>query len=260
MVLVGKSALITGGGRGIGRAIAVAFAREGARVAIASRRPERLAETARELEQMGAEALALTMDVVQRPEVEAAVADLARRWGGLDILVNNAGSSGMTPLDGGEAVDRLWHQILATNLTGMYYVTRAALPRMPDHSHGRIINISSVLGKFGVAGYAAYCTSKHGVIGFTRALAPELAPRGITVNAICPGWVDTDMARQGIAEISAALHVPPEEFHRQAMELVPLKRMVDGSEVAALATYLASDASAAMTGQAINICGGATTA
>jgi len=260
MLLRGKVALVTGGGRGIGQAIATAFAQQGARVAIASRRQDQLAAAARELEGLGAEALALPMDVTERPQVEAAIAEIARRWGRLDILVNNAGVSGMTPLNGGEGVDRLWHQILATNLTGMYYVTRAALPRMPDHAHARIINISSVLGKFGVAGYAAYCTSKHGVIGFTRALAPELAPRGITVNAICPGWVDTEMARQGMAEVSAALKVPPEEFRRQAMEMVPLRRMVEGAEVAALATYLASEASAAMTGQAINLCGGATTA
>ncbi|HYB73194.1 MAG TPA: SDR family NAD(P)-dependent oxidoreductase [Candidatus Sulfotelmatobacter sp.] len=260
MTLSGRSALITGGGRGIGLAIAMALARQGARVAIASRRQDQLAEAARELERGGAEALALSMDVVERDEVEAGVAEVARRWGRLDILVNNAGASGMTPLNGGEGVDRLWHQILTTNLTGMYYVTRAALPGMPDNAHGRIINISSVLGKFGVAGYAAYCASKHGVIGFTRALALELAPRGITVNAICPGWVDTDMARQGIAEMSAALHVPPEEFRRQAMEAVPLKRMVEGAEVGALAAYLASEAAAAMTGQAINLCGGATTA
>ncbi len=259
-MLSGRSALVTGGGRGIGLAIATALAQQGARVAIASRGQDQLAEAARELERVGAEALPLRMDVVERAEVEAGVAEVVRRWGRLDILVNNAGASGRTPLNGGEGVDRLWHQILATNLTGMYYVTRAALPRMPDNAHGRIINISSVLGKFGVPGYAAYCASKHGVIGFTRALALELAPRGITVNAICPGWVDTDMARQGVAEMSAALHVPPEEFQRQAMEAVPLKRMVEGTEVGALATYLASEAAAAMTGQAINICGGATTA
>ena len=260
VLLRGKAALITGGGQGIGRAIATAFAQQGARVAIASRRFERVAETARELERMGAEALALKMDVVQRSEVEGAVPEVARRWGGLDILVNNAGTSGLTPLDGGEEVDRLWQQILETNLTGMYYVTKVALRHMQGRPHGRIINVSSVLGKFGVAGYAAYCASKHGVIGFTRALALELAPRRITANAVCPGWVDTEMARRGIAEVSAALHVRPEEFRRQAIEAVPLRRMVEAAEVGALATYLASDAAAAVTGQAINICGGATTA
>ncbi len=260
MLLRDRVALITGGGQGIGRAIATAFAQQGARVAIASRRFERLAETACELERMGAEALALKTDVVQRAEVEAAVSEVARRWGGLDILVNNAGTSGLTPLDGGEDVDRLWHEILDTNLTGMFHVTRAALPHMQGRAHGRIINVSSVLGKFGVPGYAAYCASKHGVIGFTRALALELAPHGITVNAICPGWVDTEMARRGIAEMAAALKAPPEDFRRQAMEAVPLRRMVEGAEVGALATYLASEAAAAMTGQAINLCGGATTA
>lgn len=260
MLLRGKTALVTGGGRGIGQAIATAFAEHGARVAIASRRFERLVETARGLERMGAEALPVKVDVRERAEVEAGVAEVVRRWGRLDIVVNNAGRSGLTPVDGGEEVEGRWHEILATNLTGMYHVTRAVLPHMRHHAHGRIINLSSVLGKFGVAGYAAYCASKHGVIGFTRALALELAPRGITVNAVCPGWVDTDMARQGIAEVARGQQITPEDFRRQAMAMVPLRRMVEGAEVAALATYLASEASGAMTGQAINICGGATTA
>src|SRR5438552_17837830 len=129
---------------------------------------------------------------------------------------------------------------------------------MKDGEHGRIINMSSVLGRFGVAGYAAYCTAKHGLLGFTKALALEVAGRGITVNAICPTWVDTPMARQGINETAAVLQVSPEEFRRQAVQAIPIQRMVEASEVAKLAVYLASRAAAAITGQALNICGGVT--
>jgi NAD(P)-dependent dehydrogenase (short-subunit alcohol dehydrogenase family) len=129
---------------------------------------------------------------------------------------------------------------------------------MKDGEHGRIINLSSVLGRFGVPGYSAYCTAKHGILGFTKALALEVAARGITVNAICPTWVDTPMARQGIAETAAVLGVTPEEFRRQAIQAVPIGRMVTASEVADLAVYVASPAAAGITGQGLNICGGAT--
>jgi 3-hydroxybutyrate dehydrogenase len=129
---------------------------------------------------------------------------------------------------------------------------------MPDGQHGRIINMSSVLGRFGVPGYAAYCTAKHGILGFTKALALEVAPRGITVNAICPTWVDTAMARQGIEETAAVIGITPEEFRKQAVRAIPIGRMVEASEVAALAVFLASPKAAGITGEAINIAGGAT--
>jgi len=140
------------------------------------------------------------------------------------------------------------------NLTGSYNVTRAALGLVS--TEGRIVNISSVLGRFGVAGYAAYCTSKHGIIGFTRALALELAPRRITVNAICPGWVQTDMADKGIHETAQVLGITDDAFREQAIEGVPLKRFIDPPEVAKLALYLTSDDASAITGQTYNICGG----
>jgi NAD(P)-dependent dehydrogenase (short-subunit alcohol dehydrogenase family) len=145
-------------------------------------------------------------------------------------------------------------RILATNLTGAYLVTRQALELMSPG--GRIVNQSSVLGRFGVSGYAAYCTAKHGIIGFTRALALELAPREITVNALCPGWVQTDMADQGIQESAAALGITREEFREQAIQGVPLKRFLDPTEVAKLALFLTSDEASGITGQTYNICGG----
>jgi ketoreductase len=260
--LSGKVALVTGGGTGIGKAIAAAFHQAGARVAIASRDPEHLKKATSVLAARGAdgsgELLPLRLDARRAETVDLAVGSLVESWGRVDILVNNAGVSGQNPIQGDKAAgDAKWHDVIATNLTGAYLVTRAVLPHMPEG--GRIINNASVLGKFGVAGYSAYCASKHGLIGFTRALAAELAPRRITVNAICPGWVDTVMAEQGVQETAKRLGVAPDQFKKAAMDRVPLGRFIRPEEIAPLALYLASEDSAAMTGQAINIEGGATT-
>jgi 3-hydroxybutyrate dehydrogenase len=138
----------------------------------------------------------------------------------------------------------------------MYLVSREVVPLMREAS--RIVNLSSVLGRFGVPGYTAYCASKHGVIGFTRALALELAPRGITVNAICPGWVDTEMAAQGMQQGASATGQTFEQFRDQALGAVPLKRIIQPEEVAELVKFLASPAASAITGQTYNICGGQT--
>ena len=252
----GKVALVTGASRGIGRAIAEAYLEEGAKVALCARslaELERLAETWNRKDRR---AIALKCDVTSREEVALALDEVEKSWGKLHILVNNAGILGRTPLSPpGEDTEELWDRILATNLNGSYLVTRHALPLMSS-GDGRIVNMSSVLGRFGVPGYAAYCTAKHGIIGFTRALALELAPRGITVNALCPGWVETNMADQGIRETAAVLGISPEAFREQAIAGVPLKRFIDPPEVAKLVLYLTSDDASAITGQAYNICGG----
>jgi 3-hydroxybutyrate dehydrogenase len=256
MVLKGRVALVTGGGTGIGLAIAQEFAREGAQVAIGSRAPAHVKEGEAALNARGGEALPLQMDVTDESSVCAAVEAVVKRFGQIDILVNNAGISGRTPINDPDS--SRWEAILATNLTGAYLCSKQVLRVMKDHAQGRVINLSSVLGRFGVPGYAAYCAAKHGIIGFTKALALEVAERGITVNAICPTWVNTAMATQGIEETAAILGIPPEEFRRQAVQAVPIHRMVEPWEVGALAVYLASPAAAAITGQAVNICGGAT--
>jgi ketoreductase len=217
-----------------------------------------LTETAQALNSQGHKIFATACDIRNAGDVDKAITEIVKKLGGVDIVVNNSGASGMNPLDTPD--DSKWFDIINTNLTGMYLVTKRALREMKNSSGGRVINISSVLGKFGVPGYTAYCTSKHGVIGFTRALAQELAPRGITVNAICPGWVDTAMAAEGIQEISSHLGVAPDDFKKDALSRVPLGRFLDPEEVADLALYIASDAAKSMTGQSLNICGGATTA
>lgn len=251
-----KVALVTGGATGIGRAIAKGLAQNGANVAIASRNLSHLEQTGEELKKLGLTILPLRMDLRNKSDVRQAVATVVSRWGAIHILVNNAGRSGLSTMN--DPDDSKWYDIIDTNLNGLYLVTKAVLEKMPDHAGGRIINISSVLGKFGVPGYTAYCTSKHGMIGFSRALALEVADRGITVNTICPGWVDTEMAALGIEESAALQGITPEEFRVRAAAAVPIKRFLEAEEIAGLVCYIASDAARGITGQAMNICGGQT--
>jgi ketoreductase len=242
--------LVTGGGRGIGRAIALAFAKPGATVAIAGRTVAALEETSRAIEQRGARAMALTMDVTDESAVRRGFESL--NGSTLGVLVNNAGAGGGQPID--ETDTASWRHIIDTNVWGTFLVSREAVPRMADG--GRIINLSSVLGRFGVPGYTAYCASKHAVIGFTRALALEVVGRGITVNAICPGWVDTDMAVHGMQAGANATGVTFDDFKAHAIAAVPIQRIIQPEEVANLVTFLASAGAAAITGQTYNICGG----
>ncbi len=249
-----RVALVTGGGRGIGRAIAHAFAGPDTFVAISGRTKAELDLTAVDLERLGGRALAIQMDVTRESSVADGMARLRDAAGQLDVLVNNAGMGGGEPIAGSDITR--WRATIDTNITGMYLVTRDAVPMMP--AGGRIVNIASVLGRFGVPGYTAYCASKHGVIGFTRALALELAGQHITVNAVCPGWVDTEMAAQGMRMGAAATGQTFEQFRDKAIGAVPIKRIIQPEEVAELVRFLASPGASAITGQTYNICGGQT--
>jgi len=222
-------AVVTGGTRGIGRAIAARLAADGYRVIVAARHvPVDCAEEFR------------ACDVTDAAAVHGLFAGLAR----IDALVNSAGLAGANALDDDDA---LWHAIVTSNLHGTYYCCKAALPLLPD-CRGRIVNIASVLGLRGVADQTAYCAAKHGVVGFTRALALALAPRGITVNAICPGWVDTEMARQRFSELG----ITPET----AAAGVPTGRIVTPEEVADAVAWLLRPEARSITGNALPIDGG----
>ncbi len=255
-MLQDRVALITGGGVGIGCGIAKALAGQGVRLGICGRQAEHLEETVGEVKALGASAMGVTADVTNRQDLERVVSAIVAEWGQIDILVNNAGVSGRTPID--DPDDSRWSNIIQVNLTGSYLCSKIVLPHMKAPGYGRIINLSSVLGRFGVPGYAAYCTAKHGIIGFTKAIALEVAHRGITVNAVCPTWVDTAMARQGIEETAAVLGMSTEDFRTQAIAAVPIKRMAKVDEIASTVLFLCSPMAAAISGQAINVCGGAT--
>ncbi len=242
---------MTGASRGIGEAIARRFASEGARVALAARDEGSCERIAGEIVAAGGEAIALACDVTLAVSVANGIAAVVARWGRIDVLVNNAGLGGPTPLH--DPDDARWNAILATNVTATFRVIREAAPFLPEG--GRIINLSSVLGRFGVPGFAGYCAAKHAVVGLTRALALELAPRKITVNAMCPGWVETEMAREGFRRMGQG-NSAEQQGREAAARMAPLGRVLDPEEVAGLAAYLASDDAKSVTGQAIVIDGG----
>ena len=257
MKLKGRLAIITGGGRGIGRAVAFAFAREGANIAVAARTQTQVEYVAKEIhDQTGAETLPVVCDVAEGESVRDAFAKVVTRFGrGPDILVNNAGiaeSASFLKTD-----DELWRRHLAVNLSGTFYCTRAALPAMLEHGWGRIINVASIAGKTGAPYIAAYSASKHGVLGLTRSLALEVATRGVTVNAICPGYVDTDMTTNAVANITARTGKSADESLEVLRKMSPQNRLVSSEEVAAVALLLASEDGRGINGQAINVDGGA---
>ncbi len=254
--LTDKIALITGGGRGIGRAVALAFAREGARVAVVARTSAEVASVAEEIKsECDVEALHAVCDVSDASSVESAFASAREFFGrGVDILVSNAGIAESAPFV--KTDDEMWQRHLAVNLSGTFYCMRAALPSMLEHGWGRIINVASIAGKTGAPYIAAYAASKHGVIGLTRTAALEVAAKGVTVNAICPGFVETDMTWRGIENITAKTGMSADDALDALKRMSPQNRLVTPEEVAALSVLLASEEGGGINGQAINVDGG----
>jgi NAD(P)-dependent dehydrogenase (short-subunit alcohol dehydrogenase family) len=249
--LSGKVALITGGGTGIGRAIATAFAREGASVAVAGRRLEKLREVIGEIQKQGGAGLAMQCDVTRATEVARAVKGTEERFGRLNVLVNNAGTLHASTVEG--ISEEEWDRMMTVNLKGPFLVSRAVLPEFRKCGGGAIVNIGSVLGLFAVKDRAAYCASKGGVTMLTKAMALDHAHEKIRVNCICPSVVETDLVKGVFDESERG-----QAMLKARLATIPLGRLGRPEDVAEMAVYLASEESSWLTGAAIPLDGGVT--
>ena len=249
-----KTALITGASRGIGRAIALEFARSGANLIIASRSVNDLETLAAEIRALGQKAVTISCDLNEPSSLEAAVAQAQSELGAIDILVNNAGITQGVKFT--QMTTELWQRIMTINVESAMRLMQLTLDPMAARGWGRVINIASIAAKSGLRYSAAYNASKHALLGITRSVALDYAQKGVTVNAVCPGWVLTEMAEQTVQNIQEKTGRSREEAIHSLVKDVPMARMIEPLEVAALVTFLASDFAAAITGQGYNIDGG----
>ena len=252
--LVGKRAVVTGAGRGIGRSIALALAEAGADVAVSARTANDIEALVTEIRAAGRQGVGVTCDVTDPEQVPQMMTAAIEGLGGIDILVNNAGNAGSHKFL--NHPDELWQRMLAVNLTSVYYVTKAFVPTLINQRSGRIITIASIASRVGGQYIAAYTAAKHGALGLTRALAVELLPYNITVNAICPGYVNTPMTDASISNIKARTGMTEAQARDALEKTSPQRRLIEADEVAAVAVFLAQESSRGITGQAINIDGG----
>ncbi|NLU68563.1 3-oxoacyl-ACP reductase FabG [Streptomyces sp. HNM0574] len=249
-------AVVTGATSGIGLAVTRLLAGQGHRVFVCARTEEDVASTVKELRSEGLEVDGAACDVRSAEDVHRFVRAAVQRYGTVDVLVNNAGRSGGGPT--ADIGDELWDDVIDTNLNSVFRMTREALNTggMRHKQRGRIVNIASTAGKQGVVLGAPYSASKHGVVGFTKALGNELAPTGITVNAVCPGYVETPMAQRVRQGYAAAYDATEEQILTKFQAKIPLGRYSTPEEVAGLVGYLVTDTAASITAQALNVCGG----
>ncbi|PRW64208.1 3-oxoacyl-ACP reductase FabG [Actinopolyspora mortivallis] len=251
-----RTAIVTGGTSGIGLEVTRMLARQGNRVFIGARTQDKVDETAKELQNEGLDVAGSSCDVRSGTDIQRFVGEAVDRFGEIDVLVNNAGRSG-----GGvtaDIADELWFDVINTNLNSVFLMSREVLNTggMRRKNWGRIINIASTAGKQGVVLGAPYSASKHGVVGLTKALGNELAPTGITVNAVCPGYVETPMAERVRQGYAAAYDKSEEDILEKFQAKIPLGRYSTPGEVAGLVGYLVSDTASSITSQALNVCGG----
>jgi NAD(P)-dependent dehydrogenase (short-subunit alcohol dehydrogenase family) len=251
--IAGKHAVVTGASRGIGAAIAAALARAGARVSLLGRDGAKLEELSRQLG--GTERTkAITCDVARTDSVRAAFAAARERFGPIQILINNAGQAASAKL--ADIDDALWERIMSVNVTGVFLCTREAMPDMLRAGSGRIVNIASTAGLRGGAYLSAYSASKHAVIGFTRSLALEVANKEITVNAVCPGYTDTDIVTQAIERIMAKTGRTRQQALETLLATNPQRRLITPDEVAHTVLWLCGPGTQSVTGQSIVLSGG----
>lgn len=251
MKLAGKTALVTGGGRGIGRAIALALAAEGAQVAVLDILGDEAERVRGEIEARGVKALALVADLTRRVDVERAVAAALAQWGQIDVLVNNAGWDRLEPFL--ESEEATWDRVIAVNFKGVLYMCKAVLPHMVAHGRGKVISIASDAGRVGSSGEAVYAGTKGAIIAFSKTLAREMARSGITVNVVCPGLTETPLL-QGIRAQSPKAEKTIEAVTRA----IPLGRVGQPDDVAGAVVYFASPAADFVTGQTLSVSGGLT--
>lgn len=248
-----RHALVTGGGRGIGAAIARALLLQGARVTITGRGQQALDATVDELAPFG-EIAGVAMDVASAASVAGAFSAARARFGPIHVLVNNAGQAASAPfLKTGEDS---WQRMLDVNLTGSWHCMREALPDMLEARWGRIVNVASTAGLTGYSYVSAYCAAKHGVVGLTRAVALEVAAKGVTVNAVCPGYTETDIVRDAVANIMEKTGRSEEQARLELAAANPQRRLVQPEEVASAVGWLCGPDAAAMNGQSIAVAGG----
>jgi meso-butanediol dehydrogenase/(S,S)-butanediol dehydrogenase/diacetyl reductase len=252
--LENRNALITGGSRGIGKEIARRFVEEGANVFLCARGESALNGTAEELRQLGGKVATHVADVSDNRSVEQMVKHALEQFGVLDILVNNAGMT-MSNRFMDYSLEE-FDRVMKVNFFGVLHVTRAVLPSMMARKRGKIVNMASTAGKWGSMNQSAYNTSKHAVVGLTRCLALEMAPFHINVNAICPAGVEGDEINSLVEHWASQLGVTKEQARKNITSRSPIGRFINPDEVAALAVYLASDESDAMTAQSLSLCGG----
>ena len=246
---MGKVAVVTGGGTGIGRAIALAFCKERAKVGVAGRRREKLDEIVQEVRQLGGEAISLVCDVTKAQDAQQAIAFTEKEFGCVNVLVNNAGALSVSTIENISEED--WDRLMATNVKGPFLMSRAALPAMRRAGGGAIVNVGSILGLVAMKDRAAYCASKGGVTMLTKAMALDHAHQKIRVNCICPSIVETELVRDLFSANEAG------QAAREArLSTLPLGRFGKPMDVAELAVFLASEESSWMTGTAIPLDGG----
>lgn len=252
-----RTALVTGAARGIGYEVAKTLAEHGANVVLVDLRQEEVEQAARSLRELGYEAVGVKCDVTVEQEVKQAINEAVSRWGRLDVVVNNAGLQHVANIE--DFPTEKFEQLIRVMLVGPFLAIKHAFPVMKQQRYGRIINMASINGLVGFAGKAAYNSAKHGVIGLTKVAALEGAPYGITVNALCPGYVDTELVRGQLADLAATRNVPLEKVLEEVIyPLVPQRRLLSVEEVAHYVLFLAGEQAKGITGQAVVIDGGYT--